>query len=63
VTRWVNSSTSSLQVATASAGKIINDASLYEGLPENTQEMEVLLKELKEMAAEYRKKGIKVKLK
>jgi phospholipid/cholesterol/gamma-HCH transport system substrate-binding protein len=46
-----------------SAGKIINDARLYESLLENTQEMEVLLQELKEMAVEYRKKGIKVKLK
>lgn len=46
-----------------SAGRIINDASFYEGLLENTQEMDVLLKELKEMVAEYRKKGIKVKLK
>jgi ABC-type transporter Mla subunit MlaD len=46
-----------------SIGKIINDASFYEGLLENTQEMEVLLKELKELVAETRKKGIKIRLK
>ena len=45
-----------------SAGKIINDARLYENLLENTQEMEVLLRDLKELV-EYNKKGIKIKLK
>jgi ABC-type transporter Mla subunit MlaD len=45
-----------------SAGKIINDARLYESLLENTQEMEVLLRDLKELV-EYNKKGIKIKLK
>jgi phospholipid/cholesterol/gamma-HCH transport system substrate-binding protein len=44
-------------------GKLINDARLYEKLLENTDELEVLLKDLKEMVAEYKKKGIKVKLK
>jgi phospholipid/cholesterol/gamma-HCH transport system substrate-binding protein len=44
-------------------GKLINDARLYEKLLENTEEIEVLLKDLKEMVAEYRKKGIKLKLK
>jgi phospholipid/cholesterol/gamma-HCH transport system substrate-binding protein len=44
-------------------GKFINDAQLYEKLLENTQEMEVLLQDLKELVAEIRKKGIKVKLK
>ncbi|MBN1392379.1 MAG: hypothetical protein JW947_06200 [Sedimentisphaerales bacterium] len=46
-----------------STGKFINDARLYEKLLENTEEMEVLLKDLREMVAEYKKKGIKVKLK
>lgn len=46
-----------------SAGKIINDARLYENLLENTQEIEVLLQDLKGLVAEYRKKGIKVQLK
>ncbi|MGA1980234.1 MAG: MlaD family protein [Sedimentisphaerales bacterium] len=45
------------------AAKFINDARLYENLLENTQEMEVLIQDLKELVAEYRKKGIKVKLK
>ncbi|MDD5064672.1 MAG: MlaD family protein [Phycisphaerae bacterium] len=44
-------------------GKLINDARLYEKLLENSDELEVLLKDLREMVAEYRKKGIKVKLK
>jgi ABC-type transporter Mla subunit MlaD len=46
-----------------SAASFINDARLYESLLENTQEMEVLLKDLRELVAEYRTKGIKVKLK
>ncbi len=45
------------------AAKFINDARLYENLLESTQEMEVLLQDLKELVAEYHKKGIKVKLK
>ncbi|MFA5239911.1 MAG: hypothetical protein WC476_09445, partial [Phycisphaerae bacterium] len=45
------------------AGSFINDARLYENLLESTEEMEVLLKDVKELVAEYRKKGIKVKLK
>jgi ABC-type transporter Mla subunit MlaD len=45
------------------ASSFINDARLYEKLLEYTQEMEVLLLDLKELVAEYRKKGIKVKLK
>jgi len=46
-----------------SAGKIINDARLYENLLENTQQMEVLLKDLTEMVNESRQKGLKIKLK
>jgi ABC-type transporter Mla subunit MlaD len=45
------------------AARFINDARLYEKLLENTQEMEVLIQDLKELVAEIRKKGIKVKLK
>jgi ABC-type transporter Mla subunit MlaD len=44
-------------------GKFINDAQLYESLLENTQEMEVLLEDLKKLVNEYRKQGVKVKLK
>ncbi len=46
-----------------SAGKIINDARFYENLLENTQQMEVLLKDLTEMVNESRKTGLKIKLK
>ncbi len=45
------------------AGSFINDARLYENLLENTEEMEVLLKDLKKLVNEYRKQGVKVKLK
>jgi len=45
------------------AASFINDGRLYENLLENTQEMEVLIQDLKGLVAEYRKKGIKVKLK
>ena len=46
-----------------SAGKIINDASFYENLLENTRQMEVLLKDLTDMVNESRQKGLKIKLK
>jgi ABC-type transporter Mla subunit MlaD len=46
----------------STAAKLINDGRLYENLLENTQQLEVLLQDLKEFVAEYRKKGIKVKL-
>ncbi|MHC4570564.1 MAG: MlaD family protein [Planctomycetota bacterium] len=39
------------------AAKIINDGRLYENLLENTQQMQVLLEELKALIAQYRKKG------
>jgi phospholipid/cholesterol/gamma-HCH transport system substrate-binding protein len=45
------------------SGKLINDARLYEKLLENSDELEVLLKDLREMVNEYKKTGIKVKLK
>ncbi len=44
------------------AARFINDGQLYENLLENTQQMQVLLKELKALIAKYREKGIKVKL-
>ncbi len=46
-----------------SAGKMLNDARFYEGLLENTQEMEVLLQDLRKLVDEYRKQGVKIKLK
>lgn len=44
------------------AGRLINDGQLYENLLENTQQLEVLLGDLKSFVAEYRAGGIKVKL-
>lgn len=44
-------------------GKLINDARLYENLLESADQLEVLLKDLREMVAEFKKKGVKVKLK
>ncbi|GAG85025.1 unnamed protein product, partial [marine sediment metagenome] len=44
------------------AAKLINDGRLYENLLENTQQMQVLLEELRALIAKYREKGIKVKL-
>lgn len=46
-----------------SAGRIINDGRLYENLLENSQQMEVLLEELKSFVSEAREKGLRVKLK
>jgi phospholipid/cholesterol/gamma-HCH transport system substrate-binding protein len=46
-----------------SAGKMLNDGRFYESLLENTQEMEVLLQDLRKLVEEYRKQGIKIKLK
>jgi phospholipid/cholesterol/gamma-HCH transport system substrate-binding protein len=44
------------------AAKFINDARLYENLLENTQQFELLLQDLENFVAEYRTKGIKLKL-
>jgi len=45
------------------AAKFINDGRLYENLLENTQEMQVLLQELRSFIAESRDKGVPIKLK
>ena len=45
------------------AAKLINDGRLYENLLENTQEMQVLLQELRSFIAESRKKGVPLKIK
>lgn len=44
------------------AGMFINDGRLYENLLENTDQLQVFIQDLKDLVAEYRKKGIKVKL-
>ncbi len=44
------------------AAKFVNDGRLYENLLENTEQLDMLIQNLKDFAAEYRAKGIKVKL-
>ena len=43
--------------------KLINDGRFYENMLENTQQMEILLKELKSFVSESRKKGLPIKVK
>jgi hypothetical protein len=45
------------------AAKLINDGRLYEGLLENTNQMQVLLQELEEFMTKSRQKGLPIKLK
>jgi len=45
------------------AAKLINDGRLYENLLENTQQMQVLLEELKAFMAKSRDKGLPIKVK
>jgi len=45
------------------AGKLLNDGRLYENLLENSQQLEVLIEEIKEFAATSREKGLPIKLK
>jgi phospholipid/cholesterol/gamma-HCH transport system substrate-binding protein len=45
------------------AAKLINDGRLYENLLENTQQMQVLLEELRAFMAESRDKGLPIKIK
>ncbi len=42
--------------------RLVNDGRLYENLLENTQQLEVLMQEIKDFIAEYREKGVKIKL-
>ncbi len=44
------------------AARFVNDGRLYENLLENTEQLEVLIQNLRDFVAEYRAKGIKVKL-
>ena len=46
-----------------SAARLLNDGRFYEGLLENAQQMQELLKELKLFIAQARKKGVPIKLK
>jgi phospholipid/cholesterol/gamma-HCH transport system substrate-binding protein len=43
------------------AGKLINDGRLYENLLESSQELEMMLEQLKRWAADAREKGIRIK--
>jgi phospholipid/cholesterol/gamma-HCH transport system substrate-binding protein len=45
------------------ASQLVNDGRLYEGLLENTAQMQVLLEELREFMAKSRDKGFPIKLK
>ena len=44
------------------AARFVNDGRLYENLLDNTEQLEVLIQSLQDFVAEYREKGIKVKL-
>lgn len=44
------------------AGMLVNDGRLYENLLENTEQLDALIQSLKDFVAEYRAKGIRVKL-
>ncbi len=44
------------------AARLVNDGRLYENLLESTQQLQLLLQDVRDFIAEYRKKGIKVKL-
>ncbi|MGD9109717.1 MAG: MlaD family protein [Phycisphaerales bacterium] len=44
------------------AGMLVNDARLYENLVENTEQLQVLIEDIRNFVAEYRAGGIKVKL-
>ena len=44
-----------------SAGKLLNDGRLYENLLDSSQELSLALEQLKELAAQAREKGIKIK--
>ncbi|MHC4555135.1 MAG: hypothetical protein ACYSUS_07580, partial [Planctomycetota bacterium] len=44
------------------AGKLINDGRLYEDLLESSQELRMLLEQVKEWAAETREEGVRIKL-
>ena len=46
-----------------SAARLINDGRFYENLLENTQQIQLLLEELKSFVAEARNKGVPIKLK
>jgi phospholipid/cholesterol/gamma-HCH transport system substrate-binding protein len=44
------------------AARFVNDGRLYENLLENTEQLDMLIQNLRDLVAEYRAKGIKVKL-
>ncbi|MHC4622823.1 MAG: MlaD family protein [Planctomycetota bacterium] len=46
-----------------SAGRLVNDGRFYENLLENTQQMKLLVEELKAFVAQAREKGLPLKLK
>ncbi|MBL7107148.1 MAG: MCE family protein [Phycisphaerae bacterium] len=46
-----------------SAGRVLNDGSLYEAMLEDAERLEILIDELTKTVKEYREHGVKVKLK
>ncbi len=46
-----------------SAGRFLNDGKFYEGLLDNAEQMEMLLKEIKAFVSRAREKGVPIKLK
>lgn len=44
------------------AARFVNDGRLYENLLENTEQLDLLIQNVRDLVAEYRAKGIKVKL-
>jgi len=45
-----------------SAARLLNDGNFYENLLENTEQLQLLLEEMKSFVAEWRDKKIEVKL-
>ncbi len=54
--------TEKINAGDGTAGMLVNDGRLYENLLEDTEQLEVLIQNLRDFVAEYRAKGIKVKL-
>ncbi len=52
-----------INTGNGTAAKLVNDGRLYENLIENSQQLEVLLEQLKSFIAKSREKGLPIKLK
>jgi phospholipid/cholesterol/gamma-HCH transport system substrate-binding protein len=54
--------TEKIDTGDGTAGRFVNDGRLYENLLENTEQLDKLLQNLRDLVAEFRADGIKVKL-